>query len=75
MLLQADVVLEVQDLRVLQYFLTLMKTLMAPVKSADSSTSVWSIFRAPVGGGGRGSASEQQQQRNLVSMQEIRGHT
>lgn len=47
MLLQAEVALEVQDLRVLQYFFTLMKTLMAPVKSADRSTSVWSVFRAP----------------------------
>lgn len=24
-----------------------MNTLMAPVKSAESSTSVWSVFRAP----------------------------
>lgn len=32
-----------------QYFLTLMKTLMAPVKSAERRTSVWSVFRAPVG--------------------------
>lgn len=30
-----------------QYFFTLMNTLMAPVKSAESSTSVWSVFRAP----------------------------
>lgn len=45
---QAGVALEVQDLPVLQYFFTLMKTLMAPVKSAESNTSVWSVFRAPV---------------------------
>lgn len=30
-----------------QYFFTLMNTLMAPVKSAESSTSVWSVLRAP----------------------------
>lgn len=33
-----------------QYFFTLMKTLMAPVKSAESRTSVWSVFRAPAKG-------------------------
>lgn len=30
-----------------QYFLTLTKTLMAPVKSAESKTSEWSVFSAP----------------------------
>lgn len=54
MLQQADVAFEVQDLMVLQYFFTLMKTLMAPVKSAESSTSVWSVFRAPVRRGKEG---------------------